>query len=119
MNAPPVSLSATGVLAVVGVAVAGFVLWKTGGLVGSAAKAAASAAQAVNPLNHDNAIATGVNDAGASVFTDPTAAGKNADGSWNLGSAVYDLFHPGWAQSATQPATPTPATFDEFGNPTN
>lgn len=46
--------------------------------------AGAKAANAVNPLNHDNVFATSVNDVGASV---------TGDKDFTLGGAIYDLFH--------------------------
>lgn len=51
----------------------------------------------VNPMSPENLAYTGVNAAGGAIFTDPEAAGKNADGSWSLGGALFDLFNPGTA----------------------
>ncbi len=58
------------------------------------AKKVAQGLNAVNPLNHDNVIAGTVNDLGSYLFDGPTDMGKNADGSWTLGGAIYDITHP-------------------------
>src|SRR4051794_26127176 len=60
-------------------------------------RAVVDAADTVNPLNHDNVFAVGVNRYGASIVTDPAGPGKNADGSWSLGGWAFDVFHPGVA----------------------
>jgi hypothetical protein len=94
MNAAPVSLSATGVLAVVAVAAVGVLFWKSGDIAKAAGGVLSDAANAVNPANHDNVFATGVNDVGGAVVTDPAGPGKNADGSWSLGGWIFDVTHP-------------------------
>lgn len=92
-----VEVSATAVLALAGLAVVGVVAWKLSGKVGDAAVAAVDAAkdaaQAVNPLNHDNVFAGTVNDVGAVL------AGK-PEGSWSLGSWIYDITHPNEGEPA-------------------
>lgn len=114
MSASPVSLSATGVLAVVGIGAAALLVWKGPALL-------KKAGDAINPLNHDNAIATGVNAVGGALVTDPAGAGKNADGSWSLGGWAYDVLHGGPVDGTSVAPAPVnePATFDEFGNRTN
>lgn len=86
-----VELSPTALLALAGVVVLGVVVWKVAGKAGelasSAAEAAKDAAQAVNPLNNDNVFATTVNDVGAVITGNP-------QGSWSLGSWIYDVTHP-------------------------
>jgi hypothetical protein len=100
---PSVSLSAGGTLALVGVAVVGFVLWR--GLPKVAA-AASAAAEAVNPLNPDNVFATGVNAVGGAIVTDPVGPGKAADGSWSLGGWIFDVTHPATAQAVRDVGQP-------------
>lgn len=59
---------------------------------------AATAANAVNPLNHDNVIASGVNNLGATI---------TGDTSFTLGGALYDLTHSDPTKPAPKPdATP-------------
>ena len=84
-------LTGTGVLALAGLAVAGYAAWR----VAKAAGPVTDALNAVNPFNHDNVFATAVNDVGGSVITNPSGPGKNADGSWSLGGFIYDVTHPG------------------------
>lgn len=86
-----VGLNGTAVLALVAVAVVGVVVWK--GLP-KLAQAAKDAGQAVNPLNHDNVFAKGVNAVGGAIVSEPAGAGKNADGSWTFGGWIYDVTHP-------------------------
>lgn len=106
MRAPEVSVTAGGALALVGVAAAGVLLWR--GLPKVAA-AASAAAQAVNPLNHDNVFAAGVNDLGGAIVTAPDGAGKNADGSWSLGGWIFDVMHPATAQAVRDATSPVNA----------
>lgn len=62
-----------------GLAVLGFLYWKGG-------KAIKAAANAVNPVNHDNVFSSGVNDIGSAV---------SGDDSFSLGAKIYDWTHPG------------------------
>lgn len=55
---------------------------------------AGDAATAVNPLNHDNVFATGLNKIGASV---------TGDTSFTLGGAIYDLTHSDPTKPAPKP----------------
>ena len=64
-----------------GLGITAWVLYKG---TGKAAEAISSAAQAVNPLNPDNAIAGTVNKVGAIVA---------GDKDWTLGGWIYDLTH--------------------------
>ena len=61
-----------------------------------ASAAAQAAANAVNPLNHDNIFAGAVNGAGAAVSGDPN---------WSLGGWLYDVTHPTYDPNAL-PDTP-------------
>ena len=100
MSGAPVTVGAGGVAVGLGVLIGAYVLWKASGAVGKlagsavdAVKGAASAtvdavgtaAQAVNPVNHENIFATGVNSLGAGIA---------GDANWTLGGAVYDWFNP-------------------------
>lgn len=86
---------------------------------GKAAELAAEAAQAVsdvadavivgtNPVNPNNWANQAVTAAGSLVVSD-TGPGRNADGSWNLGGALFDLVNWGWAERAVAPS-PAPTT---------
>ena len=81
-------ISAGAVLAVAGVALAGFIAWravKAARQVASAAsQAAGEAAQAVNPLNPENVFYGGANAAGAAASGDPD---------WTLGGWLYEIFN--------------------------
>lgn len=119
MNAPGVNLTAGGALALLGVAVAGALAWR-------AYKAPPGS---FDPTSRDNLAYRGVNGVGASIFTEPTDPGKNADGSWTLGGFVYDALHgmPDPLKDHAQPAivlpdlsrTPDGAQFDAMGNRVN
>ena len=41
-------------------------------------------------------------------------AGRNADGSWTLGGAIFDLLNPGWSANLTGP-TPQPIGLQLWG----
>lgn len=84
-----VGLSGSAVLALAGVAVLGVLYMQRKAIV-----------NAVSPLNHDNVFATGANDLGGAIFTDPEDPGKNADGSFNWGAWAFDVTHPGWMDEA-------------------
>lgn len=87
----------------IGLLILGFFAWRA---AKAAPQAIADAAQAVNPLNHDNAFSTGVNAVGGALVTDPTGPGKNADGSWTLGGWFYDTFNPATAQAVNNVTQP-------------
>lgn len=89
-----VGLNGTAVLALAALGVVGLIAWKG---IPKLAEAAGAAANAVNPLNHDNVFAQGVNAAGGAIVSDPAGPGKNADGSWSLGGWLYDVTHPATA----------------------
>lgn len=84
-------LSPLAVAAGVGVVVLGVLLWKVGGKAGQLAQATA---QALNPVNPDNAAASAVNAVGGALATEPDSPGKSADGNWRLGAWVFDVLHP-------------------------
>lgn len=65
-----------------------------GKIAASVSDAVGTAAQAVNPVNHDNVFATSVNSVGRVLVADETGPGMNADGTWSLGAWVYDVTHP-------------------------
>lgn len=96
-----VQLTATAVLAIAGVAAAGFVAWRAGRVAGDAANAVGDAVgragQAINPLNRDNVFYSGVNSAGAAV---------TGDENWNLGGWLYDITH---GDPFKEPAKPSPS----------
>jgi hypothetical protein len=101
------ALSGSAVFALAGVAVLGLVLWKAAtSWAPAATQAIADAAEAVNPLNHDNVIATTVN----KVL-------GGGDPSWTLGGAIYDATHP---DPVAPPAPPinqaNGVIYDAFGN---
>lgn len=60
----------------------------------------------VNPDNWANRAATAIGD----TLVSDTGPGRNADGSWTLGGAAFDLLNPGWSDnlSGVLPA-PEPA----------
>lgn len=104
----------------VGLLALGYVGWKA---YTKGPQAIADAANAINPTNHDNIFASGVNAVGGAIVSDPEGAGKNADGSWTLGGWVYDVMHPGWADAATGPVSQAPTQkqaegvqYDAMGN---
>lgn len=63
----------------------------------------------VNPLSRDNAAYSGVNALGNAIYTDPDAPGKNADGSWSLGGAIFDWLNPGTAAAVRAMSGPAQA----------
>lgn len=100
-----VSLTGGGVLALVGVAAAAYVIWKGSRLAAPLVDAAGEALQAVNPTNRDNIFYSGVNSVGAAV---------SGDKDWSLGGWIYDITHPGeldWLNPA--PATQTPEEWQQ------
>lgn len=86
-----------------------------------AVQGAATAANAINPLNQNNMFSSAANAVGGTLVTDPNGPGKNADGSWTLGGWLYDVTHPATAKevaslsgtvqkkSIAEPATFVPA----------
>lgn len=94
-----VGLNGTAVLALVAVAAVGYVAWK-------GVPKLREAANAINPLNHDNVFAQGVNAVGGAIVTAPDGAGKNADGSWSLGGWLYDVTHPAEAAAVRSVGAP-------------
>lgn len=58
-----------------------------------AGNAARAVGQYLNPLDSNNGAYSGVNALGGAIVTDPAGPGRNADGSWSLGAALYDLTH--------------------------
>lgn len=70
------------------------------------ADTAAKAANAVNPLNHDNIFATGVNDLGANL---------TGDKDFTLGGWFYDFTH---ADPLKQAPTPKPEPVPAIDQPT-
>lgn len=88
-----------------------------GELVDKASAAAEEVADAVivgtNPVNPDNYANRAVTAVGEAVMP-ANAPGRNADGSWTLGGAVFDLFHWGWAANLTGP-TPQPIGLQLWG----
>jgi hypothetical protein len=64
---------------------------------------------AVDPTNPDNIAAAGINKVGGVLVTDPTGAGKNADGSWTLGGWIYDVTHPQTVFQRDNPSNPITA----------
>jgi hypothetical protein len=46
----------------------------------------------LNPASDQNLINQGVTGIGNALVS-PAGPGRNADGSWTLGGAIYDLFH--------------------------
>lgn len=65
----------------------GYLLWKAKTLI-------ADNVHLVDPTSADNVAYHTVTQIGGALVTDPNGAGKNADGSWTLGGAIYDLTHP-------------------------
>lgn len=64
-----------------------------GAVADTVGEVADAVAVGVNPINPENFINRGVSAAGGAIITSPTAPGKNADGSWTLGGAIYDMTH--------------------------
>lgn len=73
-----------------GVAVVAYIAYKA---VPKVAAAVGDAAQAVNPLNHDNVIAGAANKVGGIIAGDES-------GNWTLGGWIYDLTHPAYDPNA-------------------
>ncbi len=96
----PVSLSATGVLTVAGLAVVGLAAWKLSKVGSALASGAADVVtHELNPASSDNLVNRSVEAVGRAV---------TGDGSWTLGGAIYDRSH-------TDPADPTRFTgFDDY-----
>jgi len=120
-------LSATGVLAVVGLAVGGYVAWRVfrgaGELAEGLGEKVAAVANAVSPFNQDNVFYSGVNELGDAIVSED-GPGSNADGSWTLGGWLFDVTHPGWVDDAlgrTPAPVPSPSgagsVFDQPGMP--
>jgi hypothetical protein len=78
------ALSATGVLAVAGLAAVGLVVWKGQGLASAAAGKVADAVQAVNPFNPDNVVAAVANKVVNLGNTDPAQE-------TNIGGALWEV----------------------------
>jgi hypothetical protein len=56
--------------------------------------ALSSVGAALDPTASTNLAYRGVNAVGGAIVTDPAGPGKNADGTWSLGGAIFDWFHP-------------------------
>ena len=69
-----------------------------------------------NPMNPENWVNRGVTAAG-DLIVSSEGVGRNADGSWTLGGAVFDMLNPGWSDNLSGPvsAVPTPV----MGAPTD
>lgn len=65
---------------------------------------------AIDPTSPNNVAASTVNALGHAVAT-ADGAGSNADGSWSLGAAVFDMLHP--ATSAAVRAASGPVAPDQ------
>lgn len=90
-----IGLNGTGVLALAGVAVAGWVAWKVYKGAGAAADVAKQVVtQDLNPASDKNIAYRGVNAAGAAL---------TGNASFSLGSWLYDVMHP----SQLDPTAPT------------
>lgn len=71
---------------------------------------------ALNPASSNNIVNQGVNAIGQALDLE---AGRNADGSWTLGGAIYDWTHPGWADlNKPAPVQATPEAY-LYGSPIN
>lgn len=85
MNAPRLELSATAVLALAGLAVAGLVAWRVYSTGRQVAELAGDViARDLNPASADNLVNRAVSNVGASLTGDPN---------WTLGGAIFDLTH--------------------------
>ena len=101
-------LSPQGIMIVAGVLVGGYMLWRASGAVkGLAASAGEAITTAVNPANPENLANKAVTAVGSTVVG-PDGPGKNADGSWTLGGAAYDVFHPNRPDPRKTPGKDTP-----------
>lgn len=117
MKLAPISTDLLIKLALVagGIGLAWYVYRQTAGraaaLAESAAQTIGEVADAVivgtNPVNPNNWANQAVTAAGSLVVSD-TGPGRNADGSWTLGGAIFDLLNPGWAQNAVAPSPAAP-----------
>lgn len=91
-----------------GVAVLGLVAYKA---IPKVAGAVGDAAQAVNPLNHDNVIAGGVNKVGGIIAGDTS-------GNWTLGGWFYDLTHKAYDPNDLGASnSSTTASRDKYNRP--
>ncbi|MEO8805845.1 MAG: hypothetical protein ABI433_07175 [Burkholderiaceae bacterium] len=91
-----------------GVAVVAYIAYKA---VPKVAAAVGDAAQAVNPLNHDNVIAGAANKVGGIIAGDES-------GNWTLGGWIYDLTHKAYDPNDLGPArTNTTAPMDKYSRP--
>lgn len=99
MRVQPVSGDMLIKLGLVVAAAAGlYLVWRKASDLGTSvvdtvAEVADAVVVGVNPANPENIINRGVSAAGGAIITSPTAPGKNADGSWTLGGAIYDVTH--------------------------
>lgn len=108
-----VALSATGVLALAAIAGVGLAAWKLKTSLPAVGDAIGKAANAVNPFNPDNVVATGVNGAVSAATGRPET----------LGGLLYDWTHADAFSAGNPPAPPVTAIFDQpkydaMGNPT-
>ena len=71
-------------------------------LAASAGEVVDSVIVGVNPANPENWANRGVTAAGSYIVS-PEGPGRNADGSWTLGGAIFDLLNPGWATGLSGP----------------
>ena len=62
----------------------------------------------VNPANPDNFVNRAVTAAGSAVVSE-TGPGRNADGSWTFGGALFDLANWGWDRNLSTPNPGLPA----------
>lgn len=121
MKTPAISADLAVKLAI-GAAVAGL-LWiayrraqdAAAGLADAAREAAQTARRVAddviagtNPANPDNVVNKAVTAAGSALVS-PTGPGRNADGSWNLGGAWFDLINWGWDRNLSTPNPGLPA----------
>lgn len=108
-----------GIMIVAGVLVGGYMLWRASGAVKGLAASAGEAittavdtvTTAVNPANPENVVNKAVTAVGRTVVG-PDGPGKNADGSWTLGGAAYDIFHPNQPDPRKTPGKDTPDPWD-------
>lgn len=70
----------------------------------------------VNPANPDNWVNQAVSAAGSAIVSDD-GPGRNADGSWSLGGALFDMTHWGWADQVTAPSPASSAGTVAGGTP--
>lgn len=126
MRAPALSADTVLQLALLaGVGLAAWWAWRRlSGVASSAADIASQAAAAVeevadavivgtNPVNPENWANRAVTAVGEAVMP-ANGAGRNADGSWTLGGAIFDLLNPGWSANLTGP-TPQPIGLQLWG----